>query len=447
MLTPNLSERDTEIKRNADDAFGSQGSNSRELAWKRNQQYFDEEYLLDDYERSPVSFHDPSKANKGDPDSCSENVPSDDETFADYPLKKTSYCVQKAISALFSKSPHPTAFEMNQLTENYSVRYKTVFETLEKKRNSQNIFCNQGDNCERIREYFRQQHEEPYAYPTIPPDSKQLLEEFIENHILTRKRFEIGYVHVLMEKTNLPFGVVRSSYSKWRKRILSSNIPGYTIERWKYDHRHAILHAKVFTHNSIRKMEEAYLKKKYESENKDWTDEELSRLSDKIGQIPVEKIVAWLQDRNTVALDSFYLDPEPPRTEIHKFQPCSSSRIPLNKLKCLKEVYIKNTRPTKWEFEQIAVNLELEVKTVRSFYQRSHRISKRKEQLEEAKREINKLTTDKIKILKILAADKTKKRAYEHVEWAEKIGISYRSLRVFIDWKKSLKGRHWKYEI
>ncbi|CAL2030759.1 unnamed protein product [Caenorhabditis brenneri] len=422
---------------------GAEGSYRYELR-KCNQKSLDEECILDDYERndefnaeSSTAFYNHPEA-KENSDDTSEYVPSDDETLANYPLRKTSYCVKVAIGDLFSRNPHPSVSEMNELTEFYSVKYRTIFETMEMKRNSQKIICNRGDNCERIRDYFRQQSVEPYASPTIPSDVKQLLETLIENQILTKKRFELGYVHMVMEKTNLPFGAVRSSYVKWRKRLLSSGIPGYTIEAWRHDHRHAD-HAKVFTHDSIRKMEVAYLKKKYESENKEWTDEEFTSLSTQLGGIPVEKIAAWFQDRNTVALDSSYLDPDPPEAHLTRYQPRTAFRIPVNKIKCLKEVYTHNSHPSKLEFQQIAENLDIEEITVRRFYQRNRGILKRKVELEEAKFEINKLEADKFEMLENVAADKTKKKAAELMELADTIGISYRSLRIFIDWKKSLK--------
>ncbi|EGT47306.1 hypothetical protein CAEBREN_03880 [Caenorhabditis brenneri] len=434
---------DRNRRTNQDEAEGSYRYELR----KSNQKYLDEDYSLDDYERnnelnveSSTAFYNHPDA-KENSDDTSEYAPSDDETLANYPLRKPSYCVKVAIADLFSRNPHPSVSEMNELTEFYSVKYRTIFETMELKRNSQQIICNRGDNCERIREYFRQQSVEPYASPTIPPDVKQLLETLIENQLFTRKRFELGYVHMVMEKTNLPFGAVRSSYAKWRRRLLSSGIPGYTIEAWRHDHRHAHLHAKVFTHDSIRKMEVAYLKKKYESENKEWTDEEFASLSTQLGNIPVDKIAAWFQDRNTVALDSSYLDPDPPEAHLTKCQPWNAFRIPVNKIKCLKEMYTRNPHPSNLEFQRIAEIWGIEEITVRRFYQRNRGISKRKMELEEAKCEIDKLEADKFEMLETVAADKKKKKAAELVELAETIGISYRSLRTFIDWKKSLKKK------
>ncbi|EGT47300.1 CBN-DRSH-1 protein [Caenorhabditis brenneri] len=124
---------------------GAEGSYRYELR-KCNQKSLDEECILDDYERndelnaeSSTAFYNHPDA-KENSDDTSEYGPSDDETLANYPLRKPSYCVKAAIGDLFSRNPHPSVSEMNELTEFYSVKYRTIFETMELKRNSQKIF-------------------------------------------------------------------------------------------------------------------------------------------------------------------------------------------------------------------------------------------------------------------------------------------------------------------
>lgn len=144
------------------------------------------------------------------------------------------HIVRNAVNELFNENPHPTAQQIAQLSTKFRIRYRGVFDNMEKKRISKRILCEEGDSCCRIKEWLEQENE-PLMWPRISEETKERLEKELELLILSRKRFDIGNLHVLLEKTNLRPTFVRFQYQKWKQRLLSNDRADITIQDWRSD--------------------------------------------------------------------------------------------------------------------------------------------------------------------------------------------------------------------
>lgn len=201
----------------------------------------------------------------------------------------------------------------------------------------------------------------------------------------------------------------------------------------------------VLSIETLRRLEEVYLAKKYQSDSTEWSDEELQELSAELNGLPKGTIRTWLQRRNLAA------DELPNETATKPRQAASPKRVPIgkearvitpNKVRVLDEEFKKSDRPKKWKIEELSQRLELPETTVSNYFVKRRRFVRKEKDWEVAREEVLQLPPDRLQMLEAVAAG-SRKTSAENMEHAEKIGVSYATLCSFVDWKKALKAKRY----
>lgn len=130
---------------------------------------------------------------------CRQNVSNIKISVGSIPSNKrimSESQVRRELNASFARNCHPTAIGMQKLSERCGIRYKTIFDNFETIRKDGKIECETNDACCRIREFLSRETDTT-SYIEITNEVQTVLEDEIELHLLSRKRFTLGYVHVV----------------------------------------------------------------------------------------------------------------------------------------------------------------------------------------------------------------------------------------------------------
>ncbi|CAI2314350.1 unnamed protein product [Caenorhabditis sp. 36 PRJEB53466] len=272
---------------------------------------------------------------------------------------------RQAISDFFRTNHHPSPEDLRAFSDTYGVRYRSIVESLDRKRASKQIVCEPNDSCSRISSYFARESE-PIRLLPISKHKEKIVEEILEKIIWTRKCFDIGSVHMLMDLTDLSPTYLRTQYSKWKYRLLNAKQLNYGIEDWKRDNA---MDPSDLSLPILRQLEDAYLKKKYSSAEKEWSGEELQRLSEQLDGLSEYTINKWIKIRNDAAKNILpYISPSK-RQEMKK----GGKRVEY-KTKLLLEEFEINPRPDRMKIEDLANTLDMTLHAVRGFFARRRRL-------------------------------------------------------------------------
>lgn len=345
-----------------------------------------------------------------------------------------NYLRAKLLDA-FQLNNHPTALEMQKLAEECAVRYRTVFDNFEEKRKTKQIKCEDGDPCEKIKRFIAMESEQvPYITPS--EEEKALLEEAIETHLLSRNKLSVGYLHVIMEKVELPANYIRGQCDGMRRRLMGSGRVEFTKKKLREEEAAANDTTNPLSIDKLRQLEDAYLHKKYHSEDKEWSKQDLRTLAAST-DLPEKTVESWIKKRNRTTLGLEHSIVDFRRDRDARQNVASSRKLSSWKLDQLIRYFDKNSQPEREERIRIGKELGLDESQVRNFYNK-RRISIRKQtDMNEARKEFMTLPVEKRVQLERIA-DERRKPATENMEIARRLGVSYSMFCSFINWRKSV---------
>ncbi|CAL2035253.1 unnamed protein product [Caenorhabditis brenneri] len=346
---------------------------------------------------------------------------SDDDYFEEQVITPAPTKVRALLLKSFNENPHPTALVMQQLAEECFARYKTVVDYFENRRLTKQIKCERNDPCERIKQFFMRENEET-ALTRISDDVRSALEEEIEAHLALKKKFSVGYLHVIMERTNLPPTFIRNQYDNVKRRK-----GNYGVWRNEVNDKSQLLGL-----DTLRQLEDAYLNKKYNCEDKEWTSTEIEALAVKL-KIKHRDVQNWITRRNWATAGLA-------RTELRRNDdPGCSRKLPTYKIEQLDAEFEFNRKPGLHERNRIASHLNLHELQVRNYFNKKRMATRKQEEWEVARNEFLRLPEFKKKMLESVAAER-RKTAAESMDAANRIGVSYRTLCSFVEWRKATVG-------
>lgn len=356
---------------------------------------------------------------------------SDDE-LSDQKISSLVPTLRAALFKSFNKNPHPTALEMQLIAEDCVTRYKTVVDYFEICRKVQKIKCKKNDPCERIKGFLLMENQ-IVGYTKVSNERKAMLQEQIQTHLLSRKRFSIGYLHVIMERTDLPPHYIRGQYDAWKKKLLTENPKNFKIQDYQNGFQTNLLSIET-----LRLLEEAYLNKKYHSENKEWTFEDIEILAESLELSPGD-VDHWLNRRKgaTLGLENDVIQLR--RHADAKQNAAISRKLSAERQDRLNAEYLIKRKPNPTEMDKIAKTLDLDELQVRSWFNRKRAEDKKISDWEKARTEIMTLPDNKKMILERAAGEK-KKNAVELTQLSQYIGVAYKTVCNFLEWRKSSTG-------
>ncbi|CAI2355621.1 unnamed protein product [Caenorhabditis sp. 36 PRJEB53466] len=357
----------------------------------------------------------------------------DDEPQAQGQKKPMSHYKYRAyFNQEYVKNVHPSIQDMLKMAEHCGVRYRTVWESYVEKRARQRVKCQKDDHCTKISLFFLREKEN-MAYAKIDDAVRSVLEDEIETHLLSRKRFSLGYVHLIMEKTDLAPSFIRGQYEGWKKKLLTKDRDDYRIKDWKRENETT---NNMFSIETLRRLEEAYLKKKYQSTYKDWVPKEVKELADQLG-LEEKHVSNWMEKRSGAVLGLQHDIIEYRRAKTASKNAAKGRKLPIHKTNVLIAEFEKNDRPGQEIRIELAKRLNLSEQQVRNYFNKRRIKLRRDEEWAEARKVITKIPRKKFEILDKIAAEK-KKSPTEYMVIAEKLELSYDTLCNYIDWRKSL---------
>uniref|UniRef100_A0A8R1HZN6 Homeobox domain-containing protein n=1 Tax=Caenorhabditis japonica TaxID=281687 RepID=A0A8R1HZN6_CAEJA len=341
------------------------------------------------------------------------------------------YKIKRILSERFEENRHPNATEMVKIAESCGVRYRTVFDDFENRRIAKRVKCEKDDACERIRTFFVRDNE-PLTYNKVKEDIRAKLEEEIELHLLSRKRFSLGYVHIIMEKTDLPASYIRGQYENWKKKMLTKDRDEYKNKEWKKEPEdRASLSMDV-----LRKLEDAYLTKKYQCEEKEWSPKEITSLATHL-EIEEKTVTAWIEKRNEAVLGLNHDVVEMRKQKAAKLKAADGRKLPSCISVALNIEYSKDDRPTLARRIVIAKKLKLTEVQVRNYFNKKRGRDRRNEDWEKAREDVLSMPHEKVQLMEKVAIEK-RKTALHYMSVAADIGVSYMTLMSFVNWRKSV---------
>ncbi|CAI2349211.1 unnamed protein product [Caenorhabditis sp. 36 PRJEB53466] len=270
-----------------------------------------------------------------------------DEEYEKENRKRVSYYKYKRISEKeFIEQMHPSIGEMVEMAERCGVRYRTVFENFAGKRRKLGVKCAEDDNCQKVAQFLLRENE-ALGHGKVGEEVRRVLEDSIETHLLSRKRFSLGYVHLIMEKTNLPPSYIRCQYDCCKKRLLTQNRPNTNMLPVK----------------TVRQLEEAYLAKKYKCTSKEWSSEELEWLAARL-KLREKQVSEWMEMRSGAVLGFRHDAFEFRRArEVRSF-----TRLPLHKTAVMNEEFDRIGSPSVEKRKELAERLQLTETQVKNYF-------------------------------------------------------------------------------
>ncbi|EFP11547.1 hypothetical protein CRE_28876 [Caenorhabditis remanei] len=360
----------------------------------------EKEREIDDYE-----------SNEEEDDDSNE----EEEDYDEKPKKRAlapNYLRAK-LSDAFQLNNHPTALEMQRLAEECAVRYRTVFDNFEERRKTKQIKCEDGDPCEKIKRFIAMESEQ-VPHITLSEEEKSLLEEAIETNLLSRKKLSVGYLHVIMEIVELPANYIRGQCDSMRRRMMGSGRAELSKRKIREEEAKANDANNSLSIDKLRQLEDAYLHKKYHSEDKEWTKTDIRTLA-ATTDLPEKTVENWInrRKRTTLGLEHSIVDFR--RDQDARLNVASSRKLSSWKLEKLIEHFDRNSQPERQERIRIGKELGLDESQVRNFYNK-RRISIRKQvEMDDARKEFLALPLEKRNQMERLAKER-RKPATENME-------------------------------
>ncbi|CCD62914.1 Homeobox domain-containing protein [Caenorhabditis elegans] len=335
--------------------------------------------------------------------------------------------VRRELNASFARNCHPTAIGMQKLSERCGIRYKTIFDNFETIRKDGKIECETNDACCRIREFLSRETDTT-SYIEITNEVQTVLEDEIELHLLSRKRFTLGYVHVIMEKTDLAPSYIRAQYENWRRKLSTKDRGSWKIGDSEAEN--SVLSAEV-----SKQLEEAFLQRTNNREDKTLRPKDIKALSTQL-EINEKEIENWIAKKTEATSGSNSTEQQQKHNILRIFASCRR-RLPKLNIEGLNKYFAKNNKPGVRQREKIAKKLGLSERQVRNYFNKK-RITERKLKVwKDAPKDfltLSKQTVDEM--MKI--AEERRKPNDEYIQIANRLGVSHITLCSFIDWQKSI---------
>lgn len=117
---------------------------------------------------------------------------------------------------IFETNRHPTILEMINISYDTGVSYEQVFFRFQHFRKLNNEVCSPGDPCEKVEKFIETN---PDLGGVLDKRTLNIIYEEFEHLIHLGYYLPLGYIHMIMEKVDLPARVIRMQYREWyRKR-------------------------------------------------------------------------------------------------------------------------------------------------------------------------------------------------------------------------------------
>ncbi|KAF1761986.1 hypothetical protein GCK72_010246 [Caenorhabditis remanei] len=113
---------------------------------------------------------------------------------------------------IFQANRHPTILEMINISYDTGVSYEQVFFRFKHFRKLNNEVCSPGDPCEKVEKFSEAN---PDLGGVLDKRTLGIIYEEFEHLIHLGYYLPLGYIHMIMEKVDLPASVIRLQYGEW----------------------------------------------------------------------------------------------------------------------------------------------------------------------------------------------------------------------------------------